>query len=64
MKHESERTWHPKINGRYLVRITKTQDGMFVSALLPVATRDDDARRMTRRERFRWRLLRRPPRVI
>ena len=60
MKHESERTWHPKINGRYLVRITKTQDGMFVSSLLPVATRDDDARRMTRRERFRWRLLRRP----
>jgi len=64
MKDHSERTWHPRINGRYFVRITNTQDGMFVSSLLPVANRQDDARRMTRRERFRWRLLRRPPKVI
>ena len=64
MTDNSERTWHPKTKGQYLVRITKTRDGFFVSSLLPVATRSDDARPMTRRERVRWRLFRRPPKVV
>jgi len=64
MADKSERTWHHKIKGQYLIRITKTRDGFFVSSLLPVATRSDDARPMTRRERIRWRLFRRPPKVV
>ena len=63
MKDKSERTWHPKANGRR-VRITKTEDGLFVSSLLPVTTRDDDARPLTRRERILWRVLRRPPKTV
>ena len=27
MKDHSERTWHPRINGRYFVRITKRRTG-------------------------------------
>jgi len=64
MKDRSERTWHPRTKGEYLLRITRTKEGLFVSSLLPVATREDDARPMTRRERIMWRLLRRPPKAI
>lgn len=42
----------------------KTEDGLFVSSLMPVATREDDARPMTRREWILWRLLRRPPNTV
>jgi hypothetical protein len=54
---------HPKIKGQYLIWITKTRDGFFVSSLVPVATRSDDARPMTRRERIMWRVFRCPPKV-
>ena len=55
---------HPKIKGQYLIWITKTRDGFFVSSLVPVATRSDDARPMTRGERIMWRVFRRPPKVV
>jgi hypothetical protein len=64
MKDHSERAWHPKVDDNHRVRITRNREGLFVSSLLPLASRHDDARPLSRGERVMWRFLRRPPKVV
>ena len=63
MKEHSQRTWHRKVDDHY-VRIIETHEGLFVSAIFPTSTRHEDARPLTRRERFLWRVFRRPPQTV
>ena len=63
MKDRSQRTWHRKVDGHY-VRIIENNDGLFVSALFPTTTGHEDARPFSRRERFLWRMFRRPPQHV
>ena len=61
MSDDSERTWYPKVNGRYL-RVDQKRGGLFVSSLVHGSR--GDARPLTRGERLLWLLLRRPPKSV
>jgi predicted glycosyltransferase len=58
------RTWHPHIDG-HAALITQRPDGsLYVRSIFPVTDRTDVGRPLTRMERLRWHLLRRPPKRI